>query len=257
MVDVKINGETIKGIELFVFDKDGTLMDLYLYWRSMIALRAERLCLFYGLDIDEHKENLMDAMGIDVPGERLKPEGPVGLLPRAIVQKAAEDYLINCGCEDVSSVCFRVFEEVDDASVSLLDKFIQPLEGAVDLVRKIKENGCKVAIATTDRTERAKLAMKFLDMDEFVDIVIGADKVQNSKPSPEMLTSIGSALGTAPGESIMVGDAKTDVQMGINADFKASVGVCSGLASREVLSSLTPYVIEDVSEIHLEPVPKG
>ena len=49
----------------------------------------------------------------------------------------------------------------------------------------------------------------------------------------------------------MVGDAKTDVQIGINADFRASIGVCSGLTDREALSILTPYVIEDVSEIYL------
>ena len=51
----------------------------------------------------------------------------------------------------------------------------------------------------------------------------------------------------------MVGDALTDVQMGINAGLKASVGVLTGFASAEQLRILTPFIARDVSEICVGP----
>ena len=76
--------------------------------------------------------------------------------------------------------------------------------------------------------------------------------VKNSKPAPDMLKLIGESLGVNPAHSVMVGDAKSDIQMGINADFKASIAVCNGLTSRSVLSKLTPYAVADISKIKVE-----
>ena len=39
----------IDDIDLMVFDKDGTLIDLYYYWSQMIALRAQYICDEFGL----------------------------------------------------------------------------------------------------------------------------------------------------------------------------------------------------------------
>jgi phosphoglycolate phosphatase-like HAD superfamily hydrolase len=47
----------------------------------------------------------------------------------------------------------------------------------------------------------------------------------------------------------MVGDALTDVQMGVSAGLKASVGVLTGFASAEQLRTLTSFIARDVSEI--------
>ncbi len=249
MIDVKVNSETIRDIELFVFDKDGTIIELYNYWYHMIELRAEGLCSFYSLPQEGHKHNLMSEMGIDLVNKRLKPEGPVGILPRNIVQKAAEDYLSKLDCQNISDSCFRIFKEVDNASLGLLDKFIKPIKGAVELLENIKKRKGKIAIATTDKTERAKIAIGFLQIKDLVDCIIGADMVKHSKPAPDMLKLIGKKINVSPGRSVMVGDAKTDIEMGINADFKASIAVCNGLTGRDELSRSTLYVIEDVSKL--------
>lgn len=251
MVKIGIGSHFIDDIELFVFDKDGTLIDLYNYWSNMIDLRAQRLCSFYNLPLDVHKNNLMYEMGVDLETERLKPEGPVGLLPREVVQKAAEDYLLKLDCKNVSGVCFKVFKNVDELSLSLLDRFIKPLDGAIDLLKKIKERNAKVAIATTDKTHRVNLATDFLNISNLVDLAIGSDKVESSKPAPDMLKLIGDELDIDPANSVMIGDARTDIQMGINAGFKASIGICGGLTSENALAELTPYVIKDISQIYI------
>ena len=110
----------------------------------------------------------------------------------------------------------------------------------------------KIARATTDTTERAQLAVEFLDIESLIDFIVGADRVKQSKPAPDMLILAGESLGINAENSVMVGDAKTDIQMGINANFKASIAVCSGLTGKDDLSQLTPYVIQDVSSIRIK-----
>ncbi len=252
MVDICVNGDTIKNIRLFVFDKDGTMIDLYNYWYHMIELRAGGICSFYQLSVDTHKESLMFEMGVDVKSRRLRPGGPVGILPRAAVQKAAEDYLLRLNLKDVSGVCFNIFKQADELSLPRLREFIKPIKGAIDLLRQIKKKNAKIAIATTDKTERAQLAVEFLDIESLIDFIVGADRVKQSKPAPDMLILAGESLGINAENSVMVGDAKTDIQMGINANFKASIAVCSGLTGKDDLSQLTPYVIQDVSSIRIK-----
>ena len=251
MVNVIVGDKTINDIELFVFDKDGTLIDLYNYWKGMIELRAKDLCSFCGLPEKEHRDNLMSEMGIDLKGRRLKPEGPVGILPRAVVQKTAEDYLVKVGCQDVSKTCYDIFKKVDEKSLSLLDDLIKPIDGAICLLKKIKEKKSKIAIATTDKTERAELAVDFLGARELVDVIVGADMVSDAKPAPDMLKLIGKRLSIGPLNSLMIGDAKTDIQMGANAGFKASVAVLSGLTDKRSLLNLTTYVVDDISKIKI------
>jgi len=252
MVTVNINNEIIQNIDLFVFDKDGTLIDLYNYWYHMIELRAGQICDFYKLPHEAHKVNLLFEMGVDVAKQRLRPTGPVGLLPREVVQRAAEEYLLKLNCTNVSDECFRIFKNVDQLSISIFNKLIKPIQGAIELLEKIKASGGKVAIATTDKTERAKLAVDFLNIGTLCDVIIGADKVKKSKPSPEMLEHIEKELGIAPANSVMVGDAKTDIKMGSNANYAASIAVCSGLTSKGELAKLTPYVVDDVSQIYIK-----
>lgn len=252
MVTVRINNYRLEDIDLFVFDKDGTLIDLVNYWQQMIGFRAEHLCRHYGLCLNTHKAALMFEMGVDVERSRLRPEGPVGLLPREVVQKAAEDYLLRYNCKDVSNICFNIFKQVDRLSLSCLDRLIKPIEGAVELLKSIKAKSGKIAIATTDKTERAQLVVDFMEIDGLCDMIVGADKVTNSKPAPDMLELITQTLGVLPCNSIMVGDAITDIQMGINAKFASSIAVCTGLTDKENLAGLTRYVVDDVSQIYID-----
>ena len=250
MVKIKVGKEIIEGIELVSFDKDGTLIDLYAYWGAMIEFRADEICGMLDIDPREYKEGLMQAMGVDTENEQLFSEGPVGLLPRSVVQKSAENYLKErIYSESIEEVCFNAFKKVDEVSVKGLDKLIKPINGALHILKELKNNGVKIAIATTDKTERAEVAMEFLGVRDLIDIIVGSDMVEKSKPSPEMLEVICRELKVDPENSIMVGDAITDIQMGKNALCRKSIGVLTGLTREEDLKEVADIVVNDVSGI--------
>ena len=88
MIDLLIDSKVIHDVGLVIFDKDGTLIELYHYWSQMVVLRARLICEALGLG-QEHEAGLRWALGVDEKAGRLRPEGPVGLKKREVVIKAA------------------------------------------------------------------------------------------------------------------------------------------------------------------------
>ena len=250
MVHLEINEKIIDNIELVIFDKDGTLVDLYSYWANMINFRVESAQR--KLSFDESKNNdIMYAMGVDVENERLRSEGPVGLKKREIVMQAMVDSLAKIGFPDTYETCFQIFKEVDEQSVNHLIDIVKPVNGMHELINSLYEKNCKIAIATTDKTARAVLAADFLGISDRVNMVVGEDMVANCKPHPDMANLILKELSVDKENTVIVGDAITDIEMGFNTGLKASIGVCSGLTSERKLGEKTAYVIEDISMIRV------
>jgi phosphoglycolate phosphatase-like HAD superfamily hydrolase len=252
MPHLSVGGEIIRDIDLVVFDKDGTLIELYHYWSQMVALRARLICEALGLGRG-HEAGLRWSLGVDEKAGRLRPEGPVGLKKREVVIKAATDYLDGVGRSDTLRICEQAFERADEVSSRDLGGFIRPIQGAVSLMRALHDRGCRVALATVDVSRRARLAMEFMGASETLDLIVGGEEVTRSKPDPEMIHLILERLGVSPSQAVMVGDALNDVQMGLNAGLKASIGVLTGFASAEQMRALTPFVARDVSGLKVLP----
>lgn len=247
---ISINGKSLQDVRLAIFDKDGTLIDVHTYWANMVDFRAVRICDRLGLGKDM-RFGIMDSMGVEMPGMKIKPAGPVGLKKREIVLRAGVDYLMAQGLEDQTSLFEEIFREVDIFSLSQLDTIIRPLTGLHTLFAGLKRNNCRIALATTDRSDRAALAMQHLGLAAETDFIAGADMVTNPKPAPEIINLICDKLEVSPDHTIMVGDSGADVMTGVNASCLASIGVASGLTPSAELLRLTPHVIPDISHISI------
>jgi len=250
MANIKIGRKIIKDIQLVVFDKDGTLIDVHTYWVNMIKFRAEliikKLCLG-----EKEKLGLMDSMGVDTNLWKIKPEGPVGIKKREVVLQAGVEYLISHGMPDQTSLFEEAFREIDKNSMNHFHTIIKPLDGLFQLFEGLKKRSCFIAIATTDRTERARLAMRHIGVEDSIDFIVGADLVKKPKPATDMADLITNKLGIPKESSVMVGDAVSDVKMGVNARFRASIGVASGLTTAKRLLEITPYVAPSIADIYI------
>jgi phosphoglycolate phosphatase len=250
MVTIRIPGHRFTDIDLVIFDKDGTLIDLYRYWSEMSFLRASLIKNHFKLTT-EQMVNTMYAMGVDRKNSRILPNGPVGIKKREEVMQAAIEYLKSIGHtnHDINETCHEIFEEVDRMSLAYLDRIVVPILGARYLIDSLSKQGCKIAIATTDRSYRAELAMKVLKFDEKIDLIIGTDMVTDTKPHPEMIQYILKELDVCSERALMVGDAITDLEMGNRAHLAGSIGVMTGLTGRVTLEKITPYIIRSVAEM--------
>nr|HPN98496.1 hypothetical protein [Syntrophorhabdaceae bacterium] len=75
MVDILIGEDVIRDVNLMIFDKDGTLMELYHYWSQMVAMRAKIITERLKLN-DILLDGLMYEMGVDTKVGRLRQGGP-------------------------------------------------------------------------------------------------------------------------------------------------------------------------------------
>ena len=248
MAKITINDAIISDIDLMIFDKDGTIIDLHQYWYSMLFYRSEFICENLNL-AEEDIYGLMDAMGIDVEGRRIKVTGPVGLRKREIVMLTAVDYLNSKGFPDEVDLCREAFAQADKASISLLEDIVKPIDGLFQLFISLKNESCKIAIATSDISERTWLVIEYLGLKDKIDLVVGSDMVEIEKPHPEAIELILSKLAISPINSLIVGDTEADIKMGMNAGLRGAIGVASGVTSRESLLKFTNYVVPNISNL--------
>jgi len=224
--------------KLVVFDKDGTLIDIHHYWGKMIELRAALIADRFAVkDKESLFKMLINVMGLDVETGLLKSSGPVGIRPRVEIVRLLVDALNEKGFVATEAEVEDVFQEIDRFSTIAAKTFIKKLPGVDVLLRSLKSNGLKLAIATTDLHSRAVMAMNTSGLNIYIDGVVGADDVQSSKPKPDMLYLLMDKFRVAPKDVVMVGDAAVDQDMAVSAgvDF---IGVKTGLSvSDQHLSS--------------------
>jgi phosphoglycolate phosphatase len=118
-------------------------------------------------------------------------------------------------------------------------------------LRKLKAEGFKMALATTDSHRRTQRALDYMGISRYFDAVIGDDDVENGKPAPDMILKACTLTGCLPSDTVIVGDSVGDVLMGRNAHVKACIGVLTGATSRERLKATADVVISSVAELHV------
>ncbi|WP_313201698.1 HAD family hydrolase [Pseudomonas sp.] len=87
--------------------------------------------------------------------------------------------------------------------------------GAVELVRELAERGCRLGILTRNARELAHVTLEAIGLADCfqVEHILGRDEAE-PKPSPDGLLKIAGSWGVAPGELVMVGDYRFDLDCG-------------------------------------------
>lgn len=247
MPTISANGRSIlEDAKLIIFDKDGTLIDVHRYWSAMINYRSVALAEEFHRSLQNKKtfhETLSSAMGLDLKSGRLKHEGPIGIKPRAIVIEQVVRTLLTlniCASEEQVS---DLFKKVDKETFHAIERHIEVLPGVQQFVADAHQTGVKLAIATSDRTDRAEKIMSNLGLAAFFDRILGGDQIQQGKPHPESVIRLMDYFGTGPEQTAVVGDHPVDIEMGHRAGLTAAVGVLTGLGTSADFDRLEcPYV---------------
>ena len=233
-------------VDLVIFDKDGTLIDIDYYWGGMVRLRAEMLSKKYIKTHDQKKvaNELMSNMGIDLNTGKIKPTGPVGINPREIIIDTAYQTMRKYyGAITIEQVSL-VFQEIDIYSQAHLDKLVKPLSGVEKLLVRLKKQQIKIAIATTDLTSRAKLAMDSIGLSHYFDAIAGSDLVDRAKPSPDLVDYLCKKLSSDKDRTLVIGDSIVDLKMAKLANV-SFIGVKTGLHSPEFLDN-SEILVDDL-----------
>jgi ribonuclease HI len=249
---VLLLGEKRVTAKAVIFDKDGTLFSFAPIWLEVAKTRCREIIRF--LQIDEERaatiyRRLLQTMGVNPDTFRIHPRGPLAIAPRAedMIAVTTGLFLQGYNWDEAREIVQKAFESTD----KLVDKtaLIQPVDSLEQIFSTLREAGVKIAIASTDTYTGIEKALEKLGIASYVNCIISADKTPCHKPAPDMVLLACKALGIQPDEAIMAGDAPVDMIMGRRAGVGATVGVLTGITTREQLEPLADFVLQSISEI--------
>lgn len=112
---------------------------------------------------------------------------------------------------------------------------IKPLPGAIELIKRLREHGVKMAIASSAPAENIELVTGSLGIKEYFQAIVWGREVAEGKPSPLVFLLAAERLGVEPADCLVVEDAVAGVVAAKRAGMKC-LAVASN-HSREKLSA--------------------
>jgi phosphoglycolate phosphatase len=231
----------LDGIDLVVFDKDGTLISFEAMWSGWARDLGTRLEIATRRPV---AGDVFTTIGFDSTTNRILAGGP---LAGSTMGELAEL---------VGAVLRRWCPSVNAARRILAEAWFEPdpVERAVPLAdltavfTALRKAGRRIAVATTDdrRPTEATLASLGL-VDDVEDIVCGDDDGP-TKPDPAVLVAIAARLGIRVERTSMVGDTPADLRMAHGAGARA-IGVASGVASVTELTPDADIVVDSIAAL--------
>jgi pyrophosphatase PpaX len=94
------------------------------------------------------------------------------------------------------------------------DAMVTAYPGVVEMVRGIRRAGLRTGVVTSKNRPGALRGLRLIGLEEAMELVIGADEVENPKPHPEPIRLALGRFGAAPEQTIYVGDSIHDMQSG-------------------------------------------
>ncbi len=120
--------------------------------------------------------------------------------------------------------------------------------GVIDTVKKLKENGYRLAILTSKTREAAWPSFVETGLSDYFDVFVGWDDVDNPKPHEDAVNTVLNELGDVK-EAIMIGDNQGDILAGKNAGIY-SAGVAWSFKGSAHLMMVDPdFMLKDMSDI--------
>ncbi|HEY9780555.1 MAG TPA: HAD family hydrolase [Leptolyngbyaceae cyanobacterium] len=221
MVTIQCKGVKFANIQAIVFDKDGTLEDSEAYLRNLGQKRSRLI----DAQIPGIGEPLLMAFGIN--GNSLDPTGLLAVGSRRETEIAAAAYIAETGKGWLESLALarRAFEEADQ----YIGTAPSPLfVGSLEVLKYLSEAGLKLGILSAASTERVRAFALRHQLQDYVQLQMGVDSAELSKPNPALFLQACQALGVEPGATLMVGDSAGDIEMARNAGAAGCIGIYWG-----------------------------
>jgi phosphoglycolate phosphatase len=235
-------GDLLDGIDLVIFDKDGTLIDFDAMWGPWVVELAERLESLTGRRL---APGLLEGLGYDAAAGRTIAGGPLAATPMARLYELAAELLIDAGVEEgpARAALARAWVPPDPVALARPVTELRPLFVA------LRASGRRLAVATSDDRRPTAQTLTALGVGDLVDALACADDGVPVKPSPEMVRTLCQALGVEPAQVAVVGDSPADLAMGRAAGAGLVVGVLSGVGTRADLEPYADLIVSSVAEL--------
>jgi HAD superfamily hydrolase (TIGR01509 family) len=103
---------------------------------------------------------------------------------------------------------------------------VQPLPGAVALVRRLRESGVKMAVVSSAPRQNVQTLLDALELADAFDELVAEEDAERGKPDPQGYLVAAERLGERPEDCVVIEDAPGGVEAAMRAGMR-----CIGLAA--------------------------
>ena len=232
----------LDGIDLVVFDKDGTLIDFHAMWGGWARSIGDRLD---GATRRPVAGDVFAAIGFDPSTGRVLAGAPLAVATMAEIREVVAA-VVRRWCPSVAAARQAVeaaWFEPDPAATAV------PLADLPALFAALRAEGRTIAVATTDDRAPTEASLRALGIRGDVSAIACGDDGVGVKPDPAMLLALCATVGIPPERTAVIGDTPADLAMGRAAGAGRVIGVLSGVGGRAELAPRSDAVLESVAEL--------
>ncbi len=130
---------------------------------------------------------------------------------------------------------------------------IEPLPGAINLIKLLNKNGVKMAIASSAPLENIQLIARGLGIDNYFQAIVWGREVMEGKPSPQGFLLAAQKLGIEPGNCVVIEDAVAGVAAAKSAGMK-----CLAVTTTHPKEKLkeADLILDTLEEVYLDNLEK-
>ena len=110
-----------------------------------------------------------------------------------------------------------MYIEKDENLAKEIEKGVPLKLGVYEILKYLKEDNFKIALATSAISKRAFKQLKQANIESFFDVVICRDEVIETKPNPEIFLKAADKLMVKPEQCIVIEDSSAGIEAAFNA----------------------------------------
>jgi phosphoglycolate phosphatase len=239
---VRLAADPLDGVELLIFDKDGTLIEFHLMWGGWVERLADDLEESTRLEL---RDRLYALLGVDRGTGRVLWHGLLAATPMARIRELVAELLVDAGLppDAAATALARAWHAPDPVTMARAVTDLPALLG------RLRQRVRLFAVATSDDRDPTVRTLEALGIAGEMAAVSCADDGHRVKPAPDTVLHLCATLGIPPVRAAVVGDSPADLRMGRAAGVRRVVGVLTGVGDRATLAPLADVVLDSIADL--------
>lgn len=182
---------------------------------------------------DAHAHAWKDAFqkfGYEVPFEKIRPLIGMGsdkLLPSLI-----------SNLQKTEGLGKKVTRERKEIFLHNYVSNLYPTRGARELVKQLQSRSVKLIVATSANEEELHALLKVAHVDDLLDTFTTASDVEQSKPSPDIISVALKKINLPPEKVVMIGDTVYDIEAAKKCNVPVIALLCGGSHEKNLKDAL-------------------
>jgi phosphoglycolate phosphatase len=234
--------DLLGGIDLVIFDKDGTLIEFHLMWGGWVDRLATRLEVATALSL---RDGLYALLGVDLETGLVHAHGLLAATPMSRIRDAVVAFVRDASAapDRAEAAVDRAWDAPDPVALA------RPVTDLRALFARLRPRVRLFALATSDDRDPTVRTLESLGIaGEFAALACADDGWPN-KPAPDPVLRLCERLGVPPGRTAVVGDSPFDLRMGRSAGVARTIAVLTGVGDLATLQPLADVVLASIAEL--------